>query len=304
MPGACAAIYNCLTMIRLTSFALSSLLLVLTDAARPQQLPADFINPLKKTLNEGGVVIGCTLTAANLDTASILANAGFDFLWIEGEHSPITLETMRNMILLTQGRRAIPLTRVPVNELWTAKRMLDIGSLGIVFPFTDTPELARQAVAACKYPPEGKRGAGPGLATLRWPAPGGYPQWANKNVMVITIIERPVAVEQIEEIAAVPGIDVLFIGLNDLSYGYGVPGQTGAPVMKDAVNRVLRAGKKHGIPVGGPAGTAADIKRMLAEGFRFIQGPSDLGLLQTATRNFFDSLKTAGVEKKEPIPLY
>jgi 2-keto-3-deoxy-L-rhamnonate aldolase RhmA len=268
-----------------------------------QQLSPDWINPVKKTLDGGGIVIGGTVTASSLDTMAVMANAGFDFLWLEGEHSPLTLETMRNMILMTQGRKAVPFTRVPVNELWTAKRMLDIGSLGVIFPFTDTPELAKQAVAACKYPPDGRRGVGPGLATLRWPAPGGYPQWANKNVMVITIIERRIAVEQIEEIAAVPGIDVLFIGLNDLSYSYGVPGQLTAPVIKDAVQRIMLAGKKHGIPVGGPGG-AADIKRMIAEGYRFIQGPSDLSLMQTATRDFFSSLKTAGVEKKEPVPLY
>ena len=277
--------------------------LFLGFAAFSQQLSPDWINPVKKTLDGGGIVIGGTVTASSLDTMAVMANAGFDFLWLEGEHSPLTLETMRNMILMTQGRKAVPFTRVPVNELWTAKRMLDIGSLGVIFPFTDTPELAEQAVAACKYPPEGRRGVGPGLATLRWPAPGGYPQWANKNVMVITIIERRVAVEQIEEIAAVPGIDVLFIGLNDLSYSYGVPGQLTAPVIKDAVQRIMLAGKKHGIPVGGPGG-AADIKRMIAEGYRFIQGPSDLSLLQTAARDFFSSLKTAGVEKKEPVPLY
>jgi 2-keto-3-deoxy-L-rhamnonate aldolase RhmA len=268
-----------------------------------QQLAPDWTNPVKKTLKDGGVVIGGTVTAANLDTMAIMANAGFDFLWIEGEHSPLTLETMRNMILMTQGRKAVPFTRVPVNELWTAKRMLDIGSLGVVFPFTDTPQLAKQAVEACKYPPEGKRGVGPGLATLRWPAQGGYPQWANNNVMVITIIERRIAVEQIEEIAAVPGIDVLFIGLNDLSYSYGVPGQLNAPVIKDAVKRVMAAAKKNGIPVGGPGG-AADVKRMIADGYRFIQGPSDLTLMQSAARDFFSNLKTSGVEKKEPIPLY
>jgi 2-keto-3-deoxy-L-rhamnonate aldolase RhmA len=277
--------------------------LFLVFQAFSQQLSPDWINPVKKTLDGGGIVIGGTVTASSLDTMAVMANAGFDFLWLEGEHSPLTLETMRNMILMTQGRKAVPFTRVPVNELWTAKRMLDIGSLGVIFPFTDTPELAKQAVAACKYPPEGRRGVGPGLATLRWPAPGGYPQWANKNVMVITIIERRIAVEQIEEIAAVPGIDVLFIGLNDLSYSYGVPGQLTAPVIKDAVQRIMLAGKKHGIPVGGPGG-AADIKRMIAEGYRFIQGPSDLSLMQTATRDFFGSLKTAGVEKKEPVPLY
>jgi 2-keto-3-deoxy-L-rhamnonate aldolase RhmA len=284
-------------------YRLVSLAMLGCSTLLAQQLPPDWVNPVKKVLNAGGVVIGGTVTAANLDTMSVMANAGFDFLWIEGEHSPITLETMRNMILMTQGRRAVPFTRVPVNELWTAKRMLDIGSLGVVFPFTDTPELAKQAVAACKYPPEGKRGVAPGLATLRWPAPGGYPKCANQNVMVITIVERPIAIEQIEEIAAVPGIDVLFIGLNDLSYGYGIPGQLTAPVMKQAVARVMAAAKKHNLPVGGPGG-AADIKRMIAEGYRFIQGPSDLSLLQIATRGFFDNVKTSGIERKEPIPIY
>jgi 2-keto-3-deoxy-L-rhamnonate aldolase RhmA len=278
-------------------------LVLLVAAAFGQQLPTDFENPVKKALASGGVVIGATVQAANLDTASILANSGFDFLWVEGEHSPITLETTRNIILLTQGRKAVPFTRVPVNELWTAKRMLDIGSLGVIFPFTDTPDLARQAVAACKYPPEGKRGVGPGMAALRWPAQGGYPAWANRNVMVIVIVERPIAIEQIEEIAAVPGIDVIFMGLNDLSYGYGVPGQLSAPVMQTAVKRVMAAAGKHNIPVGGPGG-AADVKRMIAEGFRFIQGPSDLSLLQTATRDFFSGLKAAGVDRKDPVPLY
>jgi 2-keto-3-deoxy-L-rhamnonate aldolase RhmA len=285
---------------------MSRVLLPLVGAvslAAAQQLPADFVNPVKKKLKEGGVVIGATIQAANLDTLSILANAGFDFLWIEGEHSPITLESTRNMILTTQGRKAVPFTRVPVNELWTAKRMLDIGSLGVIFPFTDTPELAKQAVAACKYPPAGKRGVGPTLAALRWPAPEGYPKWANENVMVIVIIERPAAVEQIEEIAAVPGIDVLFIGLNDLSYGYGTPGQLNSPKMRQAVDRVMAAGKKHGIPVGGP-GAPADMKRMIAEGYRFIQGPSDLVLLQGAARNFFAGLKSDGVERQDPLPLY
>ncbi|MBI1789333.1 MAG: aldolase [Acidobacteria bacterium] len=278
-------------------------LLALTSIAAAQ--PAgDWVNPVKKVLGSGGVVFGGTVTAANLDTASVMANAGFDFLWLEGEHSPLTLETMRNMILTTRGLKAVPFTRVPVNELWTAKRMMDIGSLGVIFPFTSTPELARQAVQACKYPPEGLRGAGPGLATMRWPAPGGYPQWANKNIMVIIIIEQKKAIDQIEEIASVPGIDVMFIGLNDLSYSYGVGGKTDAPVVQEAVKKVLAAAGRHNIPVGGPAGNPAQIKKMIAEGFRFIQGPSDLSLLQTAARDFFGSLKKEGVERKEPIPLY
>ena len=279
------------------------MLVFLSVAVFGQEPGAGFVNPVKKVLKEGGVVIGGTVQSSNPDTAAIMANAGFDFLWIEGEHSPLTLETMRNIILLTQGRKAVPFTRVPVNEVWTAKRMLDIGSLGVIFPFTDSVELARQAVAACKYPPQGKRGVGPGMAALRWAAPGGYVKWANDNVMVIVIVERPSAVEQIEEIAAVPGIDVIFIGLNDLSYNLGVGGDLRAPVMKAAVEKVMKAAKKNGIAVGGPGG-AGEIKQMVAEGFRFIQGPSDLSLLQTGVREFFAGVKATGVARKEPVPIY
>ena len=128
-------------------------------------------NPVRKLLNEGKPVIGATITVNSIDVAAQAANLGFDFLWVEMEHSPITLETFRNMVLATRGLKAVPFARVPVNALWTAKRALDAGALGVMFPFTSTPELARQAVAACKYPPEGKRGSGAGLASFRWPSP-------------------------------------------------------------------------------------------------------------------------------------
>lgn len=276
---------------------------VLLAAAGLAAEPADSVNPVKRVLDSGGIVFGGTITAANLDTAAVMANAGFDFLWIEGEHSPITLETTRNMILATRGLKAVPFTRVPVNETWAAKRMLDIGSLGVIFPFTSTPELARQAVAACKYPPEGVRGSGPSLAMLRWPVQG-YPQWANRNVMVIVIIEQKEAVERIAEIAAVPGIDVLFIGTSDLSYSYGTRGNSSAPAVQDAVRKVLAEGTRRRIPVGGPAGSPAQIRAMIQQGFRFIQGPSDLSLMRAAAQDFFTNLKKEGVEHKEPIPLY
>ncbi|HYO83227.1 MAG TPA: aldolase/citrate lyase family protein, partial [Bryobacteraceae bacterium] len=142
-------------------------------------------NPVRALLSDGKPVIGATITTASPDVAAAAANMGFDFLWIEMEHSPITLETARNMILATRGLKAVPFIRVPVNELWTAKRALDAGALGVVFPFTSTPELARQAVAACKYPPVGRRGYGPGLASTRWPAPEGYAKFADRNAMVI-----------------------------------------------------------------------------------------------------------------------
>src|SRR5579862_8132268 len=160
--------------------------------------PGALENPLKKMLAAGNYVIGTTVTVASAETAAQVAAMGFDFLWIEMEHSPITLETLRNIVLATRGLKAVPITRVPVNELWTAKRVLDAGSLGVIFPFCSTPELARQAAAACKYPPHGGRGFGASLASFRWQAPEGYADFADKNVIVTVIIEQEKALENLE----------------------------------------------------------------------------------------------------------
>jgi len=249
-------------------------------------------NPVKKALKEGKVVIGATVTAANPDVAATLAGAGFDFLWIEMEHSPLTLETARSMILATRGLMAMPFIRVPVNEPWMAKRALDIGSLGVIFPFTSTRELAEQAVKSCKYPPQGIRGYGAAMASSRWGMSGSdYAKFANENVMVVVIIEQKQAIDNIEQIASVPGVDVLFIGVNDLSYSLGVGGKTNDPIVEDAVSKVLAAGKKHNIPVGYPAGNPAEINKRIAQGFRFFQASSDLGLMGAGARDLLSKIQ-------------
>src|ERR1700746_2548176 len=127
-------------------------------------LAPQWTSPVKQRLRAGAPVFGCTITVNSIDVAAHAAGLGFDFLWIEMEHSPITLETLRHMVLATRGLPALPFARVPVNELWTAKRVLDARVHGVMFPFTRTPELAAQAAAACKYPPHGRRGSGAGLA--------------------------------------------------------------------------------------------------------------------------------------------
>ncbi len=282
----------------------SGLLLILLFAGVPgAQTQTDWENPVRKQLQEGKPVIGATVTVPSPEVAAQLANMGFDFLWIETEHSPITLETLRNMILATRGLKAVPITRVPVNELWTAKRVLDEGSLGVIFPFTSTPELARQAVAACKYPPEGARGFGPGLAGFRWPAPEGYVKFANRNVMVVTIIEQAKAVDQIEEIASVPGIDVLFIGVNDLSYSLGLSGRQNEPKLQEAITKIVAAGKKHNLPLGRPAGSAEQVQQYVKEGFLFFQASSELGLMAAGANTLLKPLGKSGFDPKTR-PLY
>src|SRR6478672_5365152 len=117
-------------------------------------------NPVKERLKRGESVFGIVITVNSVEIAAQAAGMGFDFLWLEMEHAPLSLETVRNIVLATRALPALPFARPPVNELWTAKRLLDTGVLGVMFPFTRTPELARQAVAACRYPPAGLRGSG------------------------------------------------------------------------------------------------------------------------------------------------
>src|SRR5215475_10929753 len=298
--------------LRASSFAapcLALLLLMFNEAmAQYQTSTSDTAatiaeNPVKKALKEGKVVIGATVTAANPDVAATLAGAGFDFLWIEMEHSPLTLETVRSMILATRGMKAMPFTRVPVNEPWMAKRVLDIGSLGVVFPFTSTRELAEQAVKSCKYPPLGIRGFGPGLASSRWGMSGSdYAKFANENVLVVVIIEQKQAIDNIEQIASVPGVDVLFIGVNDLSFSLGVGGKTNDPIVEEAVNKVLAAGKKYNIPVGYPAGNPIEINKRIAQGFRFFQASSDLGMMAAGARDLLSKIQRdeIGTPKSNP----
>src|ERR1043166_9522410 len=126
----------------------------------PRSPLSPLVTPVKARLKKGEPVIGVVITVNNVEVAAQAASLGFDFLWLEMEHAPLSLETVRNVVLATRGLPAVPFARPPVNELWTAKRLLDAGVLGVIFPFTSTPDLARQAAAACRYPPDGLRGSG------------------------------------------------------------------------------------------------------------------------------------------------
>lgn len=247
-------------------------------------------NPVRKSLQNGTPVVGATITTTSIEIAAQVAEMGFDFLWIEMEHSPITLETARNIILATRGSRTMPFIRVPVNELWTAKRVMDMGALGVIFPFINSAEGAKQAADACKYPPIGLRGSGAGLATFRWPAPGGYYDFADKNIMVVTNIEEVAAVENIDAIAATPGIDVLFIGTSDLSFSLGLRGRQDQPVLQEAIDKIVRAARREGKAAGRPLVSAAQYEQFVDEGFSFFQAQTEINLLAAGAEAYLKPL--------------
>ncbi len=251
---------------------------------------SDWQHPVRARLQQGLPVTAITITTSNIETAAYAATLGFHFLWVEMEHSPITLESLRAIVLATRGLPAAVLARVPVNELWTAKRVLDQGASGVIFPFTSTPELAAQAVSACRYPPAGRRGSGPGLAINTWPDGGNYHDSADRNVMVVTVVEDQAGLENIDAIAATPGVDVIFIGTSDLAFSLGLRGKQDDLALTGAIERIAAAAKKHGKFLGRPAGTGAKMKEFQEMGFLFFQVGTELGMMAAGAQSVLEPM--------------
>lgn len=251
--------------------------------------------PVLARLRAGQPVFGATLTTPSVEAAAHLATLGFHFLWVEMEHSPITLETLRLMTLAARGLPAQVFARVPVNELWTAKRVLDQGVSGVIFPFTTTPELAQRAAEACHYPPHGKRGCGAGAATRTWPEAGNYYDSADSNVAVMCVVEEIAAVEHIDEICATPGVDIIFIGAWDLSFSMGLRGRQGEPEHHKAIEQIRDAALRHGKFLGRPAGTPEQVREYMEQGFRLFQCPTEIDLMARGARALLEPMGITGV---------
>ena len=163
----------------------------------------------------------------------------------------------------------------------------------MIFPFTSTPELAHQAVAACRYPPKGRRGSGAALAHFRWPTPEGYYDFADNNVLVVAVVEDLPGLAHIDEIAATPGIDVIFIGTSDLSFSLGLRGKQDHPKLNAAIAKIVAAAKKHGKALGRPALTPDAIKRFQKQGFLFFQTATDIELIAAGAAQLLKPFRKA-----------
>jgi 2-dehydro-3-deoxyglucarate aldolase/4-hydroxy-2-oxoheptanedioate aldolase len=227
--------------------------------------------------------------------ARIAAEAGAEFAVFDMEHTGWSIETIRMLMASARGSDIVPIVRVPTLQYHFIARVLDVGALGVVVPFVSDPEQARLIVSHAKYPPEGRRGLAFGVAHDDYQ--GGdltaKMQQANAELFVIAQIETAEGVEHVEEIAAVSGVDALWIGQYDLTASLGVAGQFDHPSFQQATRRVALACRRHGKTAVVGALDIDTLCRGPAEGFRMLVYLADIWIYQQALARCFGTIKAA-----------
>jgi len=245
-------------------------------------------NRTKARLTVGDLALGMVLRQARtVDIAAIAATAGFDWFSLDMEHSTIDVDTAAQIVSAALPVGITPLVRVPGEASHHASRLLDAGAQGIIFPHVNSAEDARRAVALCLYPPNGTRSYAGVQAQLAF---RGTPvteatRLVNEQTLVVVMLESVAAIEKAEEIAAVPGVDVLLVGINDLCDDLGVPGKFGDPKVEAAFAKIIAASAKHRAAAG-MSGVHDQVlaKKYVAMGVRFIGGGTDQSFLLAGAR--------------------
>jgi len=239
-------------------------------------------NPLKTRLAEGKVILGSWLSFYDPAVAEIMVQAGFDWLSIDSEHAPLSLNLIENMLIAFRGTHTVPIIRVAWNDPVLIKQALDMGPDGLIIPSVNTAEEARRAVLACKYPPQGIRGVGPRRAAAYGAEMLEYLGQANERILIVVQIEHIKAVENIEEILKVDGIDVAFVGPADLTASLGLLPEFGHPRVQEAIERVLAKCLEAGLPFGIHTGSVEEARYWASRGAQMVSIKLDMEYLRGA----------------------
>jgi 2-keto-3-deoxy-L-rhamnonate aldolase RhmA len=229
-------------------------------------------NHMKLALRDGKVVYGSWLAMGSPIAAEIMAHAGHDFLMIDGEHSPVSYETVLAMAQAMSATPCTPLMRVSSNDASKIKQALDVGIQGVIVPMVNNADDAHAAIQACRYPAQGTRGFASSRASLWGATMQEYVRTANEDTCAILQIEHPDAVENVEEILAVEGIDVAYVGVADLASFMGFTGQIGEldRSVDEAIEKVVAAAKKANVPLGIHCLTPQAAAIRIQQGFRYM----------------------------------
>ncbi|MBA2595937.1 MAG: aldolase [Chloroflexia bacterium] len=253
-------------------------------------------NRVKQALQAGGRSLGTMVFEfPTTGIGRIAAAAGAEFVIYDMEHTGWSIETIRGLMATSRAADLVPMVRVPATEYHLIARPLDVGAMGLMVPMVESAAQAQTIVDSAKYPPVGKRGAAFGVAHDDYSGGDIIAKMtaANDEVLLIAQIETGQGVENADAIAAVAGIDVLWIGHFDLTNSLGIPGQFSHPVYLDAVKRVLQACEAHDKTPGIMVGDVATGQGLLQQGFRAMAYSGDLWLYQQALREGLDALRAA-----------
>jgi len=246
--------------------------LILAGFASAQD--ARIFNTVKTKLAQGKQVVGGTVSSSDPDIYCAMAGSGFDFTWIEMQHSPLSYSEVARMIYACRGAAAIPFIRVPDANEGDIQKATDIGALGIIIPMVDSLDKVHNAIKFAKYPPIGKRSQGGGQYGALWGAD--YRKQANDNIMIVAMIESPAGVAIADQIAAIPGVDVVFIASTDLGSFSGL--KQGDPKYEALVTKSRDGILKHKKIVAGPLAWKD------RPGYHFFQGPGETSLLRSGAK--------------------
>ncbi len=251
-------------------------------------------NKVKRTLRAGGVALGTmVMEFATTGVGRLAAGAGADFVVFDLEHTGWSVETVRTLLAGARPADLVPVVRVPATQYHFVARVLDAGAMGIMVPMVESAEQARSVVQFAKYPPAGRRGCAFGVAHDDY-AGGDVAdkmRSANAEGLLIAQIETAAGLESAEAIAAVPEVDVLWIGHFDLTASLGIPGQFAHPRYHEAVRRVLDVCARHGKAAGFMVASVEEGRASLAQGFRCLAYWADLWIYQQALRQGLDALR-------------
>lgn len=251
-------------------------------------------NRFRKVVASGGIPVGHMVWEfGTRGIAKILESANLDFVLIDMEHSEFGTERVTDLIAWFKATDIAPFVRVPAAQYHFIARVMDGGALGVMIPNVETAEQAKLIVDSVKYAPLGRRGVGLGGAHTDYvvPDPVGYFKRANENTTVITQIESPVGISNLEAIASTPGVDVLWVGHFDLSQSMGIPGQFQNEKFLDAMNKVVAVARKYHKVAGIQPGSMEQAEAWLKLGFNVISWGSDAGVFGRVLRSEVKTLR-------------
>lgn len=265
------------------------------------------INKTKQKLRNGEFAFGVSLSdISGITLPHIFASLGFDFLFFDMEHSADGFNTMCDMVWASRCAGITPIPRAPDSVSFYISRPLDAGAQGIVVPRIETVEQVQKVVGYSRYPPLGERGAAFGGRHMNYQPARDLRETmdeANEQVLLAIQIETTAGVERVEELAAQPGIDLIFIGPQDLSVALGVPGEYNSPKMDKVFDRIIAAAARNGLPVGVQGRNIELSARWMEQGIRFVVFGSAMMLLTQAAREGMARLNEVG-EKLNSKPLH